>query len=81
MWTEFMRPTIITSDVLFFNTVVKFFHKLREFVDYVTTYCPLKYAAPRIISFFFMVLLPNAGHGLLILDEISRSHTKTQQSR
>ena len=31
-------------------------------------------------SFFSVVLRPNAGHGLLIL-EVSRSHTTTQHSR
>jgi len=55
-WTGFMWPTIITGDVLFFNTFVKYFHKLREFVGYVTTYCPLKHAAPKIISYYIVVI-------------------------
>jgi len=31
--------------------------------------------------FYPMALRPNAGHGLLILDEVCRSHTTTHHSR
>jgi len=37
---------------------------------------PDKYFFPPL-----MVLWPNAGHGLLILDEVSRSHTRTHHSQ
>ena len=33
------------------------------------------------VIFFLMALQPNAGHGLLILDEVSISHTTTHHSR
>ena len=46
--------------------------------------CSLLYlcqeSGKKILSFFFVVLQPNAGHGLLIL-EVSRSHTMTHHSR
>ena len=37
-------------------------------------------ASRKIVTFFFVALRPNAGHGLLI-HEVSRSHTTTQHSR
>ena len=33
------------------------------------------------IFYFGMALQPNPGHGLLLLDEVSRSHTTTHHSR
>ena len=40
-----------------------------------------KFVAQYIFQSNFMALQPNAGHGLLILDEVSRSHTTTHHSR
>jgi len=37
--------------------------------------------AEELFLFFPMALQPNAGHGLLILDEVSRSHTTTHHSQ
>jgi hypothetical protein len=39
-----------------------------------------KFVAQYIFQSNFMALQPNAGHGLLILDEVSRSHTTTHHS-
>jgi len=67
---------------IFRETIILLVQKLRAFCNFAikyTTYSDFFFLIYNLQT-FFVVLRPNSGNGLLIL-EVSRSHTTTHHSR
>ena len=77
------------QNFVFFNSLIKYFlnfhlftySKWRSTISDVTFNFIFYFIYLLFYFIFSMALQPITGHGLLILDEISRSHTKTHHSR